>query len=69
MSRERARLSRSATTRRCTSTAFSASNTDVFNLDANYSRTRFQVPFNPALVKVQGQAHVLADGPGGVAGT
>lgn len=29
--------------------AFSASNTDVFNLDMNYSRTRFQVPFNPAL--------------------
>ena len=29
--------------------SFSASNTDVFNLDMNYSRTRFQVPFNPAL--------------------
>jgi hypothetical protein len=29
--------------------SFSASNSDVFNLDVNYSRTRFQVPFNPAV--------------------
>ncbi|MDQ2668418.1 MAG: TonB-dependent receptor [Gemmatimonadota bacterium] len=32
--------------------SFSASNTDVFNLDMNYSRTRFQVPFNPAVTVV-----------------
>jgi len=32
--------------------SFSASNTDVFNLDMNYSRTRFQVPFNPAITTV-----------------
>ena len=29
--------------------AFSARNTDVVNLDVNFSRTRFQVPFNPAV--------------------
>ena len=32
--------------------SFSMSNSDVFNLDANYSRTRFQVPFNPAVTTV-----------------
>ena len=32
--------------------SFSASNTDVLNLDMNYSRTRFQVPFNPAVTAV-----------------
>lgn len=30
--------------------SYSLSTTDVFNLDANWSRTTFQVPFNPALV-------------------
>ena len=29
--------------------AFSASSSDVVNLDMNYSRTRFQVPYNPAV--------------------
>ena len=29
--------------------SYSASNADVLNLDVNYSRTRFDVPFNPAL--------------------
>jgi hypothetical protein len=32
--------------------SFSARNTDVFNLDMNYSRTRFEVPFNPAVTAV-----------------
>lgn len=29
--------------------SYSASNSDVVNLDVNWSRTRFEVPFNPAL--------------------
>jgi hypothetical protein len=32
--------------------SYSARNSDVFNLDANYSRTRFQVPYNPAVTTV-----------------
>ena len=32
--------------------SFSARSTDVFNLDVNYSRTRFEVPFNPAVTTV-----------------
>ena len=32
--------------------SFAASGADVFNLAVNYSRTRFQVPFNPAVITV-----------------